>query len=138
MDDSPQDIYRAEKEKALRERRISHVQLMAEAQEAFKKMLADAQMARKGGRPKGSPNAAAAAAKKKPGVVAAPAEPASDLAARVKVAPAKRVKVKPKAKTKARSVGKGSSRPRSKVRKGAKKNVARKPRGRASAARKRR
>jgi len=52
-------IYRAEKDKALRERRVSHVQLMAEAQEAFRKMLADAQLARKGGRPKGSTNAAA-------------------------------------------------------------------------------
>jgi hypothetical protein len=55
-------IYRAEKDKALRERRVSHVQLMAEAQEAFRKMLADAQLARKGGRPKGSTNAATAAA----------------------------------------------------------------------------
>ena len=54
-------IYRAEKDKALRERRVSHVQLMAEAQEAFRKMLADAQLARKGGRPKGSTNAASAA-----------------------------------------------------------------------------
>ena len=54
-------IYRAEKDKALRERRVSHVQLMAEAQEAFRKMLADAQLARKGGRPKGSTNAATAA-----------------------------------------------------------------------------
>lgn len=54
-------IYRAEKDKALRERRVSHVQLMAEAQEAFRKMLADAQLARKGGRPKGSTNAAASA-----------------------------------------------------------------------------
>ena len=53
-------IYRAEKDKALRERRVSHVQLMAEAQEAFRKMLADAQLARKGGRPKGSTNAASA------------------------------------------------------------------------------
>jgi hypothetical protein len=51
-------IYRAEKDKALRERRVSHVQLMAEAQEAFRKMLADAQLARKGGRPKGSTNSA--------------------------------------------------------------------------------
>lgn len=58
-------IYRAEKDKALRERRVSHVQLMAEAQEAFRKMLADAQLARKGGRPKGSTNSA-------PPVVAAP------------------------------------------------------------------
>jgi len=55
-------IYRAEKDKALRERRVSHVQLMAEAQEAFRKMLADAQLARKGGRPKGSTNAASAPA----------------------------------------------------------------------------
>ena len=54
-------IYRAEKDKALRERRVSHVQLMAEAQEAFRKMLADAQLARKGGRPKGSTNAVPAA-----------------------------------------------------------------------------
>jgi hypothetical protein len=53
-------IYRAEKDKALRERRVSHVQLMAEAQDAFRKMLADAQLARKGGRPKGSTNANAA------------------------------------------------------------------------------
>ncbi len=42
---TPQAIYRAEKDKALRERRISHVQLMAEAQEAFKKLLADAAIA---------------------------------------------------------------------------------------------
>lgn len=67
---SPQAIYRAEKAKALRERRISHVQLMAEAQEAFKKLLADAAIARKGGRPKSVPAAAGAAAKP------APAKPA--------------------------------------------------------------
>src|SRR5256714_3619467 len=65
-------IYRAEKDKALRERRVSHVQLMAEAQEAFRKMLADAQLARKGGRPKGSTSAPAASA-----VAAAPATPAA-------------------------------------------------------------
>ena len=45
-------LYRQEKERALQERRISHAQLMAEAKEAFAKMLADAQLARKGGRPK--------------------------------------------------------------------------------------
>ena len=63
-------IYRAEKDKALRERRVSHVQLMAEAQEAFRKMLADAQLARKGGRPKGSTNSTP------PSVAAAAAAPA--------------------------------------------------------------
>src|SRR3954468_21590920 len=50
-------IYREEKARALQERRISHAQLMAEAKEAFAKMLADAQLARKGGRPKNNPNA---------------------------------------------------------------------------------
>ncbi len=67
---TPQAIYRAEKDKALRERRISHVQLMAEAQEAFRKLLADAAIARKGGRPKSNPGAPSAA---KPGVAAKPA-----------------------------------------------------------------
>ena len=66
-------IYRAEKDKALRERRVSHVQLMAEAQEAFRKMLADAQLARKGGRPKGSTNAVVSA----PVATATPPTPAA-------------------------------------------------------------
>src|SRR5882672_8651040 len=100
-------IYREEKARALQERRISHAQLMTEAKEAFAKMLADAQLARKGGRPKNNPNApnaaasatAAAAAKaklvppvpdKKPVVVAVPAKavPAKTAA---KAAPAKAV-----------------------------------------------
>jgi len=55
-------IYRAEKARALQERRISHAQLMTEAKEAFAKMLADAQLARKGGRPRNNPNAPAATA----------------------------------------------------------------------------
>src|SRR5205085_11980522 len=82
-------IYRAEKDKALRERRVSHVQLMAEAQEAFRKMLADAQLARKGGRPKGSTNAANAAPVA--AVVEKPAAPApSKLVLKTtKTAPAK-------------------------------------------------
>jgi hypothetical protein len=72
-------IYRAEKARALQERRISHAQLMTEAKEAFAKMLADAQLARKGGRPRNNPNApaavaAAAAAKAKAAVVEAPAK----------------------------------------------------------------
>src|SRR5258708_10366223 len=79
-----QTLYREEKARALQERRISHAQLMAEAKEAFAKMLEDAQLARKGGRPKNNPNAptpamiAAAAAKAKVVVVvAAPAKKAA-------------------------------------------------------------
>src|ERR1051325_10579284 len=50
-----QSIYRLEKERAMQERRLSHTQLMAEAKEAFNKLLADAQLARKGGRPRTNP-----------------------------------------------------------------------------------
>src|SRR5258705_11709508 len=101
-----QTLYREEKAPALQERRISHAQLMAEAKEAFAKMLADAQLARKGGRPKNNPNApspaaaaaaasaaAAAAAAAKPKVVAAP--PAAPPAK--KPAPAVVVKAAPAA-----------------------------------------
>ena len=76
-------IYRAEKDKALRERRVSHVQLMAEAQEAFRKMLADAQLARKGGRPKGSTSAPAPSAN----AAAAPTPAGAKVAAKTKAAP---------------------------------------------------
>jgi hypothetical protein len=75
MESSAQAVYRAEKDKALRERRLSHLQLMAEAQEAFRKMLADAQLARKGGRPKSANTPAAVAARKKAAVKAAAPEP---------------------------------------------------------------
>src|SRR6059058_1654079 len=80
-----QSLYREEKARAMQERRISHAQLMTEAKEAFAKMLADAQLARKGGRPKsnpGAPSAAPAAAAVKPKVV---------VAAPVKKAPAEKV-----------------------------------------------
>ena len=90
-----QSIYRAEKARAMQERRMSHAQLMAEAKEAFNKMLADAQLARKGGRPRTNPAPAAAAAstpaaKPKPApapVVAKPSHPTP----KPKAAPAKKV-----------------------------------------------
>src|SRR3954464_15144365 len=83
-------IYRAEKDKALRERRVSHLQLMQEAQEAFRKMLADAQLARKGGRPKSANTPAAAAAARK----RLAAKPASEVV-EVTVPPATAVVAKP-------------------------------------------
>jgi hypothetical protein len=42
-------LYREEKARALQERRISHAQLMAEAKEAFAKMLADGARREDGG-----------------------------------------------------------------------------------------
>ena len=58
-------IYRQEKERALAERRISHSQLMQEAKDAFAKMLADTQLARKGGRPRTNPLPPGAAVKRR-------------------------------------------------------------------------
>jgi hypothetical protein len=98
-----QSLYREEKARALQERRISHAQLMAEAKEAFAKMLADAQLARKGGRPKSNPNAPSAArtvsattttiAPAKVAVTAAPvAEIKKPVVEAVAAAPAKAVK----------------------------------------------
>ena len=49
MHRSPEDIYRAEKEKARRERTASHDGLMAEAQRAFDQRLEEGRAARKGG-----------------------------------------------------------------------------------------
>jgi len=111
-------IYRAEKDKALRERRVSHVQLMAEAQEAFKKMLADAQLARKGGRPKGSTNAASAP----PPVAAVPAAvPTGKLVLKTsKPAPAKPVE-----KVTASAATSATAKPQAK--KAASPNVAKEP-----------
>ncbi len=82
-------IYRQEKERALAERRISHSQLMQEAKDAFAKMLADAQLARKGGRPRTNPLP--------PGAVVKPA------AAAPVAAPAKKPAVEKVAKPKARA-----------------------------------
>ncbi len=96
-------LYRQEKERALQERRISHAQLMAEAKEAFAKMLADAQLARKGGRPKSNPgaapaaSAAAAAAAAKPKVVVAEAPVKKAVSAKVAEHKVEPVVVKPKA-----------------------------------------
>src|SRR3954464_13060650 len=73
-----QSIYRLEKERAMQERRLSHTALMAGAKEAFNKLLADAQLARKGGRPRTNPLPPGARPPVKPAVaavVAAPVEP---------------------------------------------------------------
>ena len=89
-----QSIYRLEKERAMQERRLSHTALMAEAKEAFNKLLADAQLARKGGRPRTNPLPPGARPPVKPAaapVAAAPAEPEKKAAAvKVAAAPARR------------------------------------------------
>ena len=83
----------------MQERRLSHTQLMAEAKEAFNKLLADAQLARKGGRPRTNPLPPGAANRPPVKAVEAAAPPAPVKAVAKPVAKAKPVKaVKAKAK----------------------------------------
>ena len=115
-----QSIYRLEKERAMQERRLSHTALMAEAKEAFNKLLADAQLARKGGRPRTNPLPPGVRPPVKPAaapVAAAPAEPVK------KAAP-----VKAEAKLVRRKTDKGQSKaPKAKAVKASATKAAAKP-----------
>src|SRR5689334_8425851 len=111
-----QSIYRLEKERAMQERRLSHTALMAEAKEAFNKLLADAQLARKGGRPRTNPLPPGARPPVKPAaapVVAAAAVEPEKKAAPVKAAaasgPARRKTDKGHSKAPAKSAVKASA-----------------------------
>src|SRR6476619_2714858 len=96
-----QSIYRLEKERAMQERRLSHSALMAEAKEAFNKLLADAQLARKGGRPRTNPL---------PPGVRPPVKPAGVPVAAAAVEPVKKAApVKTEAKQARRKTDKGQS-----------------------------
>jgi hypothetical protein len=114
MDNSAaQSIYRLEKERAMQERRLSHTQLMAEAKEAFNKLLADAQLARKGGRPRTNPLPPGAANRPpvKPPVAVAAAAPAAP----VKAAAAPAKKAAPAHRTTDRGLAKASAKGATKV-----------------------
>ncbi|OYV73954.1 MAG: hypothetical protein B7Z72_01325 [Gemmatimonadetes bacterium 21-71-4] len=52
---SPEDLFRAEKERSQSERGSTHAVLLAEAKAAFDKLMADGQAARKSGRPRKNP-----------------------------------------------------------------------------------
>ena len=100
---SPREIYRAEKERAQRERGVSHAELMAEAQRAFDKLLADAKAARKSGRPKRATTAAPAAAPKRTKAPATPAAKTARPRSATKSAATKSAATKKTAKTPARA-----------------------------------
>src|SRR5437870_8939242 len=51
----PEDLFRAEKERALTFRNSQHARLLAEAKAAFDKLMAEGQAARKSGRPRKHP-----------------------------------------------------------------------------------
>ena len=51
----PEELFRAEKERALTVRNSQHARLLAEAKAAFDKLMAEGQAARKSGRPRKHP-----------------------------------------------------------------------------------
>src|SRR5688500_6691049 len=51
----PEDLFRAEKERAVTVRNSQHARLLAEAKAAFDKLMAEGQAARKSGRPRKHP-----------------------------------------------------------------------------------
>ena len=119
----PEDIFRAEKERAVSARNSQHARLLAEAKAAFDKLMAEGQAARKSGRPRKHPlpplktsssrmpaapprPPAPPTPPPKPVVVAPPAKPDARVAAKSAPAP------KPKSKAAAKSA-KGSK-PKSK------------------------
>src|SRR3954471_17564707 len=139
----PEDIFRAEKERAVSARNSVHARLLAEAKAAFDKLMAEGQAARKSGRPRKHPlpplKTTSSRIPPRPPVAAAPAPvlvpaPAKPVAASTpaagavtKSAPAKPVATKPRPEAKgtikrtaapnpgAKSVGKAPARGHSKA-----------------------
>ena len=107
----PEDLFRAEKERAQTSRNSQHARLLAEAKAAFDKLMAEGQAARKSGRPRKhplpplktssrAPSRPPAPSPPKPAVAAAPvvaaspaksAKPVKAVASAKAVAPAKAV-----------------------------------------------
>lgn len=121
----PEDVFRAEKERAQTSRNSQHARLLAEAKAAFDKLMAEGQAARKSGRPRKHPlpplktssstrppmrPPTPPAAPPKP-IVAAPAKVEKPKAAPVKAAAKKAAPAKAPAKkaTSAKPKGKGAS-----------------------------
>ncbi len=110
---SPEDLFRAEKERSQAERGSTHATLLAEAKAAFDKLMAEGAAARKSGRPRKNPL---------PPLLAAVPEPAKSK---------KPVAAKPAKKSAAKKAPKKSA-----ARKPARKHAAKKAAPKKSAARK--
>ena len=138
----PEDLFRAEKERALTVRNSQHARLLAEAKAAFDKLMAEGQAARKSGRPRKHPlpplktsssRTPTAAQPPRPvapppapaTVSAKPAPPATAAASRPAAPPAKAVKpavtaapaakvAKPAKAVRAKKVAKAAAKPATK------------------------
>ena len=117
---TPEDLFRAEKERSQSERGSTHAQLLAEAKAAFDKLMAEGQAARKSGRPRKNPPPPLKAAVPAAPAKHAPAKPAKKAAAKKPAAKAaaKKAAKKPAAKKPAKKAA---------PKKTAKKAPARKP-----------
>ena len=91
---TPEDLFRAEKERSQSERGSTHAQLLAEAKAAFDKLMAEGQAARKSGRPRKNPLP--------PLKAAVPAPPAN----KVSPPPAKKAAARPAGKPRAKQAAK--------------------------------
>lgn len=118
----PEDIFRAEKERAVGARNSQHARLLAEAKAAFDKLMAEGQAARKSGRPRKHPlpplkTTSSRTPPRPPTVVAAPVRPPEPTVLATRASPAKApvkaTPAKPAAK-KAPKAAKSSSRPAAK------------------------
>src|SRR3954465_12719431 len=115
---SPEDLFRAEKERARSGSNSQHARLLAEAKAAFDKLMAEGPAARKSGRPRKHPlpplktsssrtpppPPAPRGSAPKPVVAAAPAPPKPV----AKTAPVKAAPAKPSAKPKAKAAPKAA------------------------------
>ncbi len=126
---TPEDLFRAEKERSQSERGSTHAQLLAEAKAAFDKLMAEGQAARKSGRPRKNPPP--------PLKAAVPAVPAAKATAKpAKKATAKSAgKAKPKAAKAAKKPAKKAPAKKSatKSAKSTKKSAAKRPARKAAA-----
>jgi hypothetical protein len=88
----PEDVFRAEKERASSARNSQHARLLAEAKAAFDKLMAEGQAARKSGRPRKHPLPPLKTTSSRPPVK--PAAPAAPVAVAKAPAPPPPVAVK--------------------------------------------
>jgi hypothetical protein len=99
----PEDLFRAEKERALTVRNSQHARLLAEAKAAFDKLMAEGQAARKSGRPRKHP---LPPLKTSSSTARPPMKPAAPVPPPKPVAPVKSAPVKTAAKVAVRPAAK--------------------------------
>lgn len=119
----PEDLFRAEKERAVSARNSQHARLLAEAKAAFDKLMAEGQAARKSGRPRKHPlpplktSSSRIPPKPAPPAAVAPAAvaavpPKPEVKVVAKPAPKPEAKAAPKAAAPARKSAKSQGAPR--------------------------